>query len=203
MKKIDEQLQWFHRNTSRKEDHLIKANLKLINNLYEEIENSADRIFMDKIISTFCEIMEIQQDVIADLLAEAEQAAGCIPPQNNFVANWTPEEGFYNDQQLQLAFTSYLSVAGRSTYTINDYCSRIKNIWKTFYKEYKEGLLPKELLVGEEIILPDLPLLNAYHHTDELNCFINMKMAISAQKRNWANARAALNKLEEFKNSGK
>ena len=50
MKIIDEQIQWYEQNATRKDDDLIKANLKLINNLFDEIENSEDRIFIDKII---------------------------------------------------------------------------------------------------------------------------------------------------------
>ena len=71
MKKINEQIQWYDKNSTRKDDDLIKANLKLIDNLYSEIENSEDKIFLDKIISTFCEIMEIQRDVINELQAES------------------------------------------------------------------------------------------------------------------------------------
>ena len=35
--------------------------------------------------------------------------------------------------------------------------------------------------------------MNAYDFTEELNCYISMKMAGAAENRNWANIRAALN----------
>ena len=54
MGKINEQIQWYEQNDTRKDEDLIKANLKLIDNLYSEIENSEDKIFLDKIIGTFC-----------------------------------------------------------------------------------------------------------------------------------------------------
>jgi hypothetical protein len=59
--------------------------------------------------------------------------------------------------------------------------------------------LPEEIEVNEEKINPNNPLLNVYYHTDELNCFISMKIAESEGNRNWANTRAAFNKFDEFK----
>ncbi len=202
MEKIKEQIQWYEYNATRKDDDLIKANLKLIDNLYGEIENSEDKIFLDKIIGTFCEIMEIQRDVINDVVMISEQANFCSAPNYNaFAVEYSDTTEFSDDKQLQAAFTSYCLGMGKSSYTVNDYCSRIKNLWKNFYEEYKSGVLPKEIEVIEERIKPNSPLLNAYYHTDELDCYISMKIAVNEGNRNWANTRAAFNKFDEFKSS--
>ena len=200
MEKINEQIQWYEQNATRKDEDLIKANLKLIDNLYSEIENSEDKIFLDKIIGTFCEIMEIQRDVIYNLETENEQCnVYNVSTQNNFAVAYTNPTEFTNDKQLQEVFTAYCIKAGKSSYTVNDYCSRIKNVWKSFYAEYQNGELPEDIEVNEEKINPNNPLLNVYYHTDELNCFISMKIAESEGNRNWANTRAAFNKFDEFR----
>ena len=83
MTKIDEQIQWYEQNATRKDEDLIKADLKLINNLYDEVENSEDKIFLDKIVGTFCEIVEIQRNVINSLLTDAEQGVSCASVSQN------------------------------------------------------------------------------------------------------------------------
>lgn len=193
MKKINEQIQWYDKNSTRKDDELIKANLKLINNLYEEIENSEDKIFLDKIINTFCEIIETQRDVINELQAES----GCYNDSTDYI--YTNQTEFTDDKQLQEAFTVYCLKSGKSSYTVNDYCSRIKKSWKAFFAEYQQGTLLEEIEVNEEKINPNNPLLNAYYHADELHCYISMKIAESEGNRNWANTRAAFNKFDEFR----
>lgn len=215
MEKIDEQIQWYEQNATRKDDDYIKANLKLINDLYNEIEAFEDKMFVDKIIGTFCEIIEVQRDVNNELNNELEAYAYyAAPNQHNFVSTHKlnaddippisevsiiKTENFQNDKQLQDTFTAYCLSNGKSSYTVNDYCSRIKNLWKSFYAEYQQGELPEELEVIKEKITPNNPLLNAYYHIDELNCYISMKIAGAEGNRNWANTRAAFNKLDEFK----
>ena len=105
-----------------------------------------------------------------------------------------------NDKELQAAFTDYCLQNGKSSYTANDYCSRIKNLWRTFYQAYQSGELPDELEIRKEKIQSDSPLLNAYYHADELHCYISMKVAGTDGNRNWLNVRAAFNKFDEFKN---
>ena len=58
MKVVDEMIRWYEQNATRKDDDYIKANLKLINDLFEEVECSTDRMFMAKIMETFCEIID-------------------------------------------------------------------------------------------------------------------------------------------------
>lgn len=200
MKQIDEKIRWLEQNATRKDDNLIKAKLKMVNHLYEEIEHSEDKLFMDEIIGTFLEIMDIQRGVIVDLIMEAESGGGYTPGQHSFVAAYTlPQGGYHDDKQLQAAFAAYLTSKGKSSYTINDYSSRIRNLWKSFYNDSKIGELPDELLVDEESILQDHPLVNAFHHSEELNAYISMKMASAENKRNLANTQAAMRRFEDFK----
>lgn len=199
MGKIDEQINWYENNATRKEDDLIKANLKLINNLYREIEHSEDKIFLDKIIGTFCEIMEIQRDVIYNTSLDIEDPnMYTVPNQYGFVPISKQSNSILDDKKIQEAFTTYCLSIGKSSYTANDYCSRVRNLWKSFYAEYQQGRLPKEIEIDEDIIKPDAPLFNAYHHIDVLNCYVSMNVACDKSNRNWANIRAAFNKFADF-----
>ena len=200
MKRIDEKIKWLEQNATRKDDDLVRLKLKMIKDLYSEIENAEDKLFMDEIIETFLSIMDIQRGVIVDLLMEMESGSSYTPGQHSFVVAYTqPDEGFQNDKQLQTAFATYLSSKGKSSYTVNDYCSRIRNLWKSFYSDFKAGDLPEELLVDEQSIFSDQPLLNAFNHAEELNAYISMKMASAENKRNLANTQAALRRFDDFK----
>ena len=202
MRRIDEKIKWLEQNATRKDDDLIRLKLKMIKELYSEIENAEDQLFMDEIIETFLSIMDIQRGVIVDLLMEMESGSGYTPGQHSFVVAYTqPEEGFQNDKQLQTAFATYLSSKGKSSYTINDYCSRIRNLWKSFHGDFKAGALPEELLVDEDRIFPKHPLLNAFNHTEELNVYISMKITGAENKRNLANTQAALRRFDDFQRS--
>lgn len=200
MNRIDEMINWYKENETRREYTLIKAKLKLIKSLLNEIENSEDRIFMEEIIDRFSDIVELQNTVISDREMELESlaAAGSGCNTSSFIA--VRQDGFRDDKQLQAAFADYLSKKKKkplSSYTINDYCSRIRNVWKSFYAEYQAGSLPKELSENVEIIHEDNPLINALNNIDELNCYAEMCMH-SENGRNWANAIAALNNFADF-----
>lgn len=230
MKKIDDQIQWYKQNSNSLYDDIVSIELEKINSLYDRYEDHTDEIFVDEIIESFCKIIERQRDKIHDLETESgmynmtahplglsnstNEAESSFdfssqPFRHRFIAfkstpaenNGILQESFQNDKQLQDAFIQYCLINGKSSYTVNDYCSRIKNLWKSFYEEHQNGELPEELVVIEEKINPNCPLLNAYHHTDELHCFISMKIAGNDENRNWANTRAALNKFDEFKSS--
>ena len=67
MDKIVEQIKWYEENAERYDDDIIILNLKLINELYDKIEVFDNKMFVDKAISVFCEIMEIQRGVINDI----------------------------------------------------------------------------------------------------------------------------------------
>lgn len=132
MRAIDEQIRWYEENASRKDDDYIKANLKLINDLFEEIEDTGDRMFIDKIIGTFCEIMEVQREVIKELeytealrfkdetnrhnfVVERQVNADDIPwdfdedYSQELPSYMPPQGGFQNDNQVKKAFTNFLT----------------------------------------------------------------------------------------------
>lgn len=213
MKKIDNRIAWYEQNATNVYDDIVRIELKKINALYDEYEDRADEMFVDEMIEAFCKIIERQRERIVELEAEvnddrdsftpADQAYGhaYIPAPKSIVANDTfnPQEGFRDDRQLQEAFTAYCLRDGMSSYTVNDYCSRIKNVWKSFYKEYQEGKLREE---WSEMVPPipwDAVMLNAYDTITVLRDYIEEKMTAFEGNRNWANTRAAFKKFWEFK----
>lgn len=195
MRQIDEKIKWLEQNATRKDDDLIRVKLKMINELYKEIEYAEDRLFMDEIIETFLGIMDIQRGVIYDLRMEMESGSGYTPGQHSFVAAYIqPEEGFQTDKQLQTAFATYLTSKGKSSYTINDYCSRIRNLWKLFCND-------PEVSVPMDGVLPEHPLVNAFVFSKELNKYVSDKLTCAENKRNLANSQAAMRRLDDFKRS--
>lgn len=201
MRQIDEKIKWLEQNATRKDDDLIKAKLKMVNHLYDEIENSEDALFMNEIIKTFLEIMDIQRGVIYDLQMEMESGSGYTPGQHSFVAAYIqPEEGFQTDKQLQTAFAAYLTSKGRSSYTINDYCSRIRNLWKMFCKDLQDGKIT-DTSIPEDAIRKEHPLVNAFLFSEDLIVYISKNLTCAANKRNSANTQAAISRLDEFKRS--
>ncbi len=188
MRRIEEQIQWYKQNSNSLYDDMVSIELEKINSLYNRYQDHTNEIFVEEIIESFCKIIEKQRDKICALKTEEE---------NNNITS----KDFQNDKMLQDAFTKYCLSNGQSSYTVNDYCSRIRNLWKSFYDEYQQSNLPEELELVEEKIQLDCPLLNAYHHVDEVHCFISMKIASTNGNRNWINARAAFNKLDEFKST--
>lgn len=205
MKKIDEQIEWYEQNATRQDDDIIRVNLQLINNLYEEIQHSDDSLFFDKIIGTFCEIIEIQRDVIDDLKTESGvYGFGSSSAQHNYIVGNSQLTEFDNDKQLQDAFTAYFLKSGKSSYTVNDYCMRLKKLWKLFFEEYQSNELPQgfakeDITINEEMIKADTPLLNVYHYVDVIINYITKKIAACEGNRNLANTHAALKKFMDFK----
>ena len=119
-------------------DISIKIKLKIINNLFEEIKDSEDRIYMEEIISKFADIIECQRETISELLTKVAAADGYGPMQHNWRTTpprltaddipWDPEcapenvekneelpsylppkDGFQTDGQVKKAFTNYLT----------------------------------------------------------------------------------------------
>lgn len=199
MNKIDELIRWYGENETRREYRLIQAKLKLIKSLHKEIEASDDRLFVSEIIQNFAAIMDLQQDVIADKEMELEVCAASTGS-DPFDA-YMQQGGFREDKQLQTAFTAFLSDRKKkplSSYTINDYCSRIRKLWKSFYTAYQKGLLEEPVSLDIQHITPENPLINAYFHVDELQDYAQRAGVQPKEKRNWANTCAALNKFAEF-----
>ncbi len=200
MKKIDEQIEWYDENSTCLYDDVIKIDLKKINELYEVCNGDFDEVYVDEMISAFCNIIEKQRQRIMDLETEnGVYGYNMNTNQQNFVTAYTPgQKDFEDDKQIQEAFTAYMFNKGKSSYTVNDYCSRLRKLWKEFYEEYNKGELPAELEVTEEIIKADAPLLNVFNHVDEMNCYIGMKIDTTEKNRNWLNVRAAYNNFADF-----
>ena len=202
LKRIEELISCYN-NILRKEDPIIISKLNLINQLYDECENSEDLIFFNEIINNFADIVEYQKDMVSDLQSELDyndfledgKDTSLFAPAQQIINNFTSEE------EIQKAFSIHFTTVSKKTlssYTVNDYCSRIKNLWKNFYNDYKNGNLPIELSVNEEFANPNTPLMNAYKHIDELNCYVGIMSATTNEKKNWANIAAALNKFIDF-----
>ena len=199
MRKIYELIDWYEDNSTRKEDDFIKAKLKSIIHLAENVENSEDIMFIEEIVQTFGDIIRKQRTIIRALEEESEfLPIGQDFVQQNFMTSYVaPIEGFSNDEQIKARFTAYMQKPGKekSPFTINDYILRIQNLWRSFYADYTAGEIPNELAesVLQEEIRQDSPLLNAYNYIEELNCYLSMKIAGNSANRNWLNVRAALN----------
>lgn len=202
---------------------IIKSFSKIIDTQTTRILDSGfvnlDKTGIDKVVESFCEIIKAQREIIGypeypenngdynedelyqghDLTSDCKSGVvhGFVPYQQSESTAAAGES--QNDKQLQTAFTEYCLKNGKSSYTANDYCSRIKNLWKNFYTEYKEGKLDNAFAPCEEALRPDCPLLNVYRHADMLYRYILMKIDETDGNRNWTNARAAFNKFDKFK----
>ena len=198
IQKIYELIAWYEENSTRKEDDYIQANLKLVIHLAENVENSEDIMFIEKIADTFCDIIRKQREIIQELESVVEFQPVEMPLQHDYVALYNEPVGeLVNDEQIKSAFIAYMKNEGRSAFTANDYILRIQNLWRSFYADHVSGELPEELdeVIAEEEISAENPLLNAYNYIEELNCYVSMKLAGSDANRNWANVRAALNRF--------
>ena len=89
MKKIDDLIRKYNdRSTGDEEaDIFIRAKLKMIRGLFEQIKGSEDRIYMEEIISKFAEIMDCQQEIIQDEIIAAAAADGYGPPLHGWTSN--------------------------------------------------------------------------------------------------------------------
>lgn len=203
MRKIYELIDWYEDNSTRKEDDFIKAKLKSIIHLAENVENSEDIMFIEEIVQTFGDIIRKQRGIIRELEEESE----FLPIEQDFsqlsfmTSHIAPGDGFANDEQIKARFTAHMQKPGKekSPFTINDYILRIQNLWRSFYSDYEAGELSIELAesVIKDEIQPDSPLLNAYNYIEELSCYLSMKIAGASSNRNWLNVRASFNIFRE------
>lgn len=209
MNKINELIKWCDNNNTRKEYVSIKARLKMINVLYEELFSFEDSRFVEEIIDAFSEIIGIQQEIIDDMKMEIESCS------NNFQERveteeekkarekellrrdnpYIPVDGeFRNEKKIVTCFSNYLQYHNAkelSKLTAYDYCSRVKNIAKR--------------IIGEEG-----GLLYVYNNIDEALGYIEKnfyELRVNNVDKNKpefkaiSNASAALNKFIEFKES--
>ena len=197
MRKIDELIDWYEDHSTRKEDDFIKAKLKSIIHLAENVENSEDIMFIEEIVQIFGDIIRKQRGMIRELEEESEFLSSEQDfSQQSFIPSYVATiEKFTNDEQIKAVFTAHMQKKGKSPFTTNDYILRIQNLWRAFWTDYEAGNLPNEL--AESVIKDEIhsasPLLNAYNYIEELNCYLSMKIAGDSSNRNYLNVRAALN----------
>ena len=67
MKYIEEVIKKIQANVSRYDESFAVANLELANKLCEICKDAEDLRYLDKIVQTFCEVLETQQEIIQDL----------------------------------------------------------------------------------------------------------------------------------------
>ena len=124
MRKIYELIDWYDVNSTRKEDDYVKAHLKLVIHLAENIEDSDDLMFIEKIADTFCDIIKKQREVIETLEDEAKfQLTHTSSQYNHLPSCVASAEGFSNDDQIKAAFFNFItndSKKKRSSFTAND-----------------------------------------------------------------------------------
>lgn len=191
--RIFELIKWYDENSTCKEDGYIRANLRLIADLVENVEGSEDIIFIEKIVETFLDIIKKQRELIMASETGTPAVIQGLGQQLSSIAAFG--DGFLNDERIKASFTEYMQRAGKSPFTTNDYILRVQNLWRSFYSDLEKGNLPLELAesVVKDEIKADSPLLNAYRYIEELNCYVSMRIAGDSQNRNWFNIRAALN----------
>ncbi len=209
MEKINQLIKWCEENNTRKEYVSIKARLKMINVLCEELSSCEDSRFVEEIIDAFSEIIDIQQEIIDDMKmeyecysnnvqekVETEEEKKAREKENLKRDNpYIPADGeFRNEKEIVTCFSNYLQYHNAkelSKLTAYDYCSRVKNIAK-------------------KIIGGDGGLLYVYNNIDEALGYIEKnfyELRINNVDKNElefkaiANASAALNKFKQFKES--
>lgn len=208
VEKIQKQIQWYKENSSSLYDDMVSIELEKINSLYDRYEEHTNEMFVEEMIESFCKIIEKQREKINELEYEASNDEMAVFSNQPFGHSFIDAQGllnnkdsFQDDKELQFAFTQYCLRNGTSSYTVNDYCSRIKKIWKSFEEDYKNGRLSAEF----SVTFPEVPwdgiLLNVYDNIDILGKYVKEKIDETNGNRNWLNARAALNKFDEFKMS--
>lgn len=206
---------WVVMNPKKREDVIIDADLKLIEDLASGLQNSEDKKIIDKISSVIKEIVEIQRDIIRGLEEDRDRlkklAVNNIPWADDGSCEESEEEtinpinsyipfaknGFETDTQVRKAFSNYLqyhNVKKLSKLTAYDYCSRVKNLWEPFIKDCKEIKLD---------IVDNNPMLNVYNNIDAVLRYVDVKFKSlkkgTSEFKNTANASAALNKFDEFR----
>ena len=207
MDNIKELIKWCDDNNTRKEYMLIKARLKMINVLREELSTFEDSRFIEEIIDAFSEIIGIQQEIIYDMKMEIESCSNNLQEHEETEEEkkarekenlkrdnpYIPTDGeFKNEKQIATSFSNYLqyhNAKSLSKLTAYDYCCRVKNIAKKIIGD--EGNL---LYVYNNIE-------KAYDYVERrfYELKINNVDKNKPEFKTVANARAALNKFIEFK----
>jgi hypothetical protein len=203
MKCIDEVIKKMQANVSRYDESFAIANLELANKLCEICKDAEDLCYLDKIVQTFCEVLETQQEIIRDLKMEIDrlemrdaqlatvgmrtnylpalQSAVVAEKKETEVPFELPEGGEFKDSnQMKKAFVGYLKKIRKnekplSETTVYDYSSRIKSLWVYFEKEWKSGMLEGKVQICEEKLKQGETYLNVYNNLELLEKFIEYK----------------------------
>ena len=182
----------------------------MIDSLMEELQLSEDRLMMEESVDAFAEILFLQQGIIDELIMENEASYLCEKPgvvgeedKQMLLNPYLPAEGsFQTDKQVAKGFSNFLQFHNEkklSTLTAYDYCSRVKNLWEPFIKDWKEGNLQGIVLLNQERIAENSPLLNVYNNVYLLRRYVEFKIGSNSKPdKAWANASAALNNFERF-----
>ena len=214
--------QWVVMKPKKREDVIIDANIKLMDDLAKNFSNHEDKILVNKIMETLKETIEIQRGMIKQLEDENEYLSDIVEnvassfddeyevefKSENMLNAYMPlsQNRFETDKQLKKAFSNYLQYHNAkklSKFTAYDYCSRVKNLWKPFYSDWQNGKLDEIVNFSNEGVVNESPLLNVYNNIYSIMRYVNEKFLYlekgTPAHKNWANASAALNKFEEFK----
>jgi hypothetical protein len=192
MQKIEEQIELTLEQANSTWEDLMVADLKYADDIYEIISRhyDTDLELADEIIDIFCNIMNRLRDriirhenTLEDMATNLKELDDDIPLETVYA------EDFEEDIEVYRAFEQYLTQEVKrplSSYTINDYCSRIKILWNTFCEEKQEKQNTNN------------PLLQAFRNVECLRGYLERKIGEDKENRNLANAKAALNKFSEF-----
>ena len=181
MKCIDEVIKKMQANVSRYDESFAIANLELANKLCEICKAAEDLRYLDKIVQTFCEVLETQQDIIRDLKMEIDQLEmsdaqlATVGMRSNYIPTLQsavvaekkepevsfelPEGGvFKNSNQVKEAFVAYLKGIIKnekplSHTTVFDYSSRINMLFTYFERERKAGQVEEGMVKENESYL--------------------------------------------------
>lgn len=203
MKYIDEVIEKIQANVSRYDESFAVANLELANKLCEICKDAEDLRYLDKIVQTFCEVLETQQEIIQDLkmeidLLETREAqmttvgtrSNYLPAlQSTVVAEKKepevpfelPEGGvFKNSNQVKEAFVAYLKGIIKngkplSHTTVYDYSSRINMLFTYFERERKAGKLEGKLQIEAGKIIDNGSYLSVYNNFELFEAYVKVK----------------------------
>jgi hypothetical protein len=181
MKYIEEVIKKIQANVSRYDESFAVANLELANKLCEICKDAEDLCYLDKIVQTFCEVLETQQEIIQDLKMDIDrletresqittvgmrtnylpalQSAVVAEKKETEVPFELPEGGvFKNSNQVKEAFVAYLKGIIKngnplSHTTVYDYSSRINMLFTYFEREREAGQVEEGMVKENESYL--------------------------------------------------
>ena len=203
MKCIDEVIKKMQANVSRYDESFAIANLELAKKLCEICKDAEDLCYLDKIVQTFCEVLETQQEIIRDLKMEIDrletresqittvgmrtnylpalQSAVVAEKKEPEVPFELPEGGvFKNSNQVKKAFVAYLKGIIKngnplSHATVYDYSSRINMLFTYFKREREAGKLEGKIQIEAGKIIDNGSYLSVYNNLQFFEAYVREK----------------------------